>query len=123
MDVTLTLITVFHFILATLLIIFVLLQDSKGAAWGIGATGSSQVLSSTGAANFLVKTTRVIAILFAISCVIMVRKSASNSKSAVDAYVPPPAAESQLNPGTETGTETDPAAPAATDAKSPATQN
>jgi len=73
-----TFITVIHVIVALFLILFVLLQDSKGGAMGSlggGASGSSSVFGLTGASSFLVKATRWVAILFAITCILLTMKT------------------------------------------------
>jgi preprotein translocase subunit SecG len=66
-----TLLAIVHIFVALLLIAFVLIQDSKGGAGGaFGGGGSSQTLfGATGAANFLVKVTRILAIVFMVSCI------------------------------------------------------
>lgn len=86
----LLLVTIVHFLIAVLLIVLVLVQDSKGGgAFGMGGTGSNQVLSATGAANFLVKLTRYLAIMFAVSCITLTYLTThKNSGSALDGYVP-----------------------------------
>ena len=70
----LTLITVFHLILALFLIVFVLLQDPKGGgAFGMGGGGGSaqSVFGASGAGNFLVSATKSIAILFTVTCIVL----------------------------------------------------
>lgn len=101
-------VTVIHLFVAVLLIGFVLLQDSKGGGvFGMGG-GSNQIMSSTGAANFMVKTTRWLAIVFAATCIsLTILTSKSSNKSVVDDYAPAA--------GTTTPAETLPT-PAATDA-------
>lgn len=91
----LTLVTVVHLILALSLITLVLLQDSKGGgAFGMGSSGGSQSLfGSTGAANFLVKSTRWIAALFAGTCIFLSYLTVQKTESVIDGFVPPPAAE------------------------------
>lgn len=75
-----TFLTIIHMFVAVFLILFVLLQDSKGGAMGSlggGASGSNSVFGSTGASSFLVKATRVVAILFAATCIILTVKTVS----------------------------------------------
>ena len=64
-----TIINAIHVIAALSLILTVLLQAGKGAAMGSGlGAGSSQTMfGSSGAGNFLTKTTTAIAILFMIT--------------------------------------------------------
>lgn len=83
-------VTVIHFIVAVLLIVMVLIQDSKGGGvFGMsGAGGSNQVFSATGAANFLVKLTRALAVIFAGTCITLTYLTSTKSTSVVDDYVP-----------------------------------
>lgn len=113
----LTLITVVHLILAVVLIALVLMQDSKGGgAFGMGATGGSQsIFGSTGAANFLVKGTRWVAILFAGTCIFLSYLTVQKDESVVEGFVPPavestPAANEGAQPTAEETTETAPPA-------------
>lgn len=87
----LTLLTTIHLFVAIFLIIFVLLQDSKGGAMGImggGGGGSDTVFGTGGASSFLVKATRTVAILFAISCLTLTYLSTSSNSSVTDDFVP-----------------------------------
>lgn len=94
-------ITVLHLIVALFLIVFVLLQDSKGGAMGmLGGGGSNTLLGSTGASSFLVKATRWLAIIFAVSCVFLTYKTSQKSKSILDSYTPAAAAPQQTAPAT-----------------------
>jgi len=83
-------VTVIHFFVALLLIVFVLLQDSKGGGvFGMNSGGGgSQVFSATGAANFLVKTTRVLAVMFAITCITLTYLTTKKQDSVVDGFIP-----------------------------------
>ena len=61
---------------------------------GGGGGGSNTVFGTGGAANFLVKATRWIAILFAISCLALTYLSTSSNSSVTDDFIPeaaPPA--------------------------------
>lgn len=59
-----------HLIVATLLVVFVLLQDSKGGAMGVfGGASSKSVFGSTGGVTFLAKLTAGLAITFAVTCI------------------------------------------------------
>ena len=60
---------VFYFLVALSLIILVLLQDPKGDGAIFGGGGSQSLFGATGATSFIVKATRVVAVLFAL-CVI-----------------------------------------------------
>ena len=98
----LTLLTLIHIFIAIFLIIFVLLQDSKGGAMGIiggGGGGSDTVFGTGGASSFLVKATRTVAILFAISCLTLTYLSTGSKNSVTDDFVPAvaPAEKSMSN--------------------------
>lgn len=69
MDVLITLITVFHIVIALLLVITVLLQPGKGGDLGsmFGGGMSDSIFGSSGAVPFLTKTTRVLAVLFIVT--------------------------------------------------------
>ena len=69
MDIVITLITVFHIVIALLLVITVLLQPGKGGDLGsmFGGGMSDSIFGSSGAVPFLTKTTRVLAVLFIIT--------------------------------------------------------
>ncbi len=81
----LTIIAVFHIFIAIALILFVLLQDPKGDASGLmgGGGGGQSVFGATGAANFLVKATRTLAICFVLTCVYLAWHSTSSSNKSV----------------------------------------
>ena len=75
------LILIFNIILAVLLVIVILLQKSEGGALGIGVSQES-FISSRSAANFLTKTTAILATLFiitSISLTIISNKGTSSS--------------------------------------------
>ena len=74
-------ILVLNVILAVLLVIVILLQKSEGGALGIGVSQES-FISSRSAANFLTKTTAILATLFiitSISLTIISNKGTSSS--------------------------------------------
>lgn len=109
-------VTLVHFVVAALLITFVLIQDSKGGGvFGMGSGGgSNQVFSATGAANFLVKATRALAIMFATTCIALTYLTSKKADSVVDDYLPAataPAAAGAAPSATEAAQA--PAAPAA----------
>jgi preprotein translocase subunit SecG len=66
-----TLLAVIHIVVAFLLVTIVLLQDSKGGGMGgaFGGGGSQTLFGATGAANFLVKLTRGLAVIFMCTCI------------------------------------------------------
>jgi len=75
---------VFYFLVAACLILLVLLQDPKGNGAIFGGGGSQSLFGATGATSFIVKATRLVAILFAV-CVIGINYMlmSESSKSAV----------------------------------------
>jgi len=101
----LTLILVVHILAAVGIVVFVLLQHGKGAdmgaAFGSGSAGS--LFGSAGAANFLSRTTGILAaIFFATSLGLTYFHAAPTSTGGVTQQLDVPAAK----------TETTPAAPA-----------
>jgi preprotein translocase subunit SecG len=100
----LTLVTIIHLMLAIGLIVFVLLQDSKGGgAFGIGAsTGTQGIFGASGAGNFLVTGTKWLAILFASTCLTLSYLTVAKDESLTEGYQAPAVEQT-----------TQPAAPAA----------
>ncbi|MCB0362407.1 MAG: preprotein translocase subunit SecG [Bdellovibrionales bacterium] len=100
----LTFITIVHLFVAVILVIFVLLQDSKGGAAGVfgGGSGANSVFGSAGGADFLTKMTRYTAITFALTCIGLAYLTSKPQKSLMDNYVPP-ASESLTPPSTDAG--------------------
>jgi len=97
-----------------------LIQDAKGdGVFGMGGGGSNQVLSSTGAASFLVKTTRTLAVVFAFTSITLTYLTSKHGGSVTDTYVPPPAASAPaagVPPGADKTTAAAGAVPAASNA-------
>ncbi len=86
-----TLIAIVHIIAAFILVVIVLLQDSKGG--GLGASfggGSNQsIFGASGASSFLVKVTRWVAVGFMLTSVTLTILSAhKNSHSVLDGIIP-----------------------------------
>lgn len=81
-----TLIAIVHMTVAILLVILVLIQDSKsGAVSGtFGGGGSNSLLGATGATTLANKATRIAAIIFAMTCIILTRMSTADRGSALD---------------------------------------
>ena len=109
-----TLLAVIHIIACLGLITLVLLQDSKGGGVFTSQATSNSVLGAGGATSLAQTMTKVIATLFAVTCVGLSILSARSEKSVIDT-MPVPAATQQM-PAT-----TDTAAAAAT-TTAPATQ-
>lgn len=112
--------SIIHIITALLLIVLVLIQDSKGGgALGIGgSSGSNSLLGATGAQTLAAKLTRIAAIVFALTSISLSVISGKTSKSVLDGAVlpTPPAATATTTAPTEGAaaaagtTETAPAA-------------
>src|ERR1035438_5458564 len=68
-----TLVAFFHVVVAVILVTVVLLQDSKGGGMGgaFGGGSSQTIFGASGAANFLVKVTRVLAVTFMGTCMFL----------------------------------------------------
>lgn len=116
------LIATVHIIVTVVLILLVLVQDSKGGA-GMFAGGSSQsILGATGGATLLAKLSRGTAILFAITCIMLTIYTSRHGASVVDdaaipAAVTVPAATTETPVTTEAAPAKDAPAAAAPDPK------
>ncbi|KYG61510.1 preprotein translocase subunit SecG [Bdellovibrio bacteriovorus] len=119
---------ILHILAALILIVLVLIQDSKSdGALGIGgASGSNSLLGATGAQTLAGKMTVWAAIIFACTCLTLAVLTSSHTKSVVDGLPLPAAPVTQENPAAEASgvtqgqsatapaaTETTPAATAA----------
>lgn len=89
-----TLIAVVHIIIAVLLVLVVLVQDSKGGGLsGMASGGNQSIFGATGGATLLVKITRYLAIGFMVTCVALTVLSVKHSgKSVIDGMAPSAAA-------------------------------
>ncbi len=101
-----TFIGIIHIIVALVLIILVLIQDSKsdGALGMGGSSGSNSLLGATGAQSLAGKLTVWMAIAFAISCLTLSILTASKTKSVVDSMplpVAPVSTPAQAAPATK----------------------
>ncbi|MCB0421633.1 MAG: preprotein translocase subunit SecG [Bdellovibrionales bacterium] len=113
----LTFLAAVHVFVAILLIIFVLLQDSKGGAMGmLGGGGSNTVFGASGTVNVLVKITRWIAIIFALTCIGLTVLIAGEKEASVMSDVPvaAPVESLKLDPKAPEATSEEAAAPATT---------
>ncbi|KHD87449.1 MAG: preprotein translocase subunit SecG [Bdellovibrio sp. ArHS] len=97
-----TFIGILHIIVALVLIVLVLIQDSKsdGALGMGGASGSNSLLGATGAQSLAGKMTVWAAILFAVSCLTLSILTSSKTKSVVDS-LPLPSAPATAPAATE----------------------
>lgn len=87
------LVLVIHIILAVLIIVFVLLQQGKGAEAGasFGGGGAATVFGASGSGNFMTRLTAIFATLFFITSLTLTVMVKPNNKYAL----PPSASSSQ----------------------------
>jgi preprotein translocase subunit SecG len=87
-------VSVIHIILAVIVIILVLIQDSKGGALGAfsGGTSSNSILGPTGTTSFLSNLTKWIVVGFAITSLILTNLTSNKGGSALDKMAQPAAA-------------------------------
>jgi len=99
-------IKVIHIIVCIFLIVLVLLQPGKGGGLGsvFGGGSSDSVFGSSGAAPFLTKLTRLLALIFVITSLSLGYFSVRSIKSTVISDVP--AVEQNVSSPEESGTET-----------------
>ncbi len=78
--------SVIHIVIALILIILVLVQDSKSGAVGgtFGGGNANSLLGATGATTLAAKATRWTVVLFALTCLMLTRLSSQRSESALD---------------------------------------
>ncbi|MDP1724285.1 MAG: preprotein translocase subunit SecG [Alphaproteobacteria bacterium] len=83
-----TFLLVVHIIIAIGLVFFILMQHSEGGASGFVSGQMGNVMSIRGTANFMTKTTAILATLFFLSSIglAMYSKSASKPKSIADSF-------------------------------------
>jgi preprotein translocase subunit SecG len=99
-------IKVIHIVVCIFLIVLVLLQPGKGGGLGsvFGGGSSDSVFGSSGAAPFLTKLTRLLALIFVITSLSLGYFSVRSIKSTVISDVP--AVEQNVSSPEESGTET-----------------
>lgn len=89
----LTFIAVVHVIAAILIVVLVLLQDSKGnGAFGMGGGGTQSLLGAAGAQSLAAKMTVYIGIVFAVTSLSLSYYSATRNTSVIDEVALPEAA-------------------------------
>jgi len=99
-------IKVIHILVCVFLIVLVLLQPGKGGGLGsvFGGGSSDSVFGSSGAAPFLTKLTRLLALIFVVTSLSLGYFSVRSIKSTVISDVP--AVEQNVSSPGESGTET-----------------
>ncbi len=75
-----TFLLIIHAIIALALIILVLLQKSEGGSLGFGG-GSNSMFSVRGSANFLTRTTAILATVFMVTSLVLAILFSRNSQS------------------------------------------
>lgn len=98
-----TFVAIVHILVALVLIGLVLVQDSKGdGAFGMGGGGggSNSLLGATGAQSLAAKMTRIVAVVFAITCIALTLMTAERSRSVIDTGVIPASSPAKDIPGT-----------------------
>ena len=129
---------VLHVVLSLGIITLVLLQKgagaSAGAAFGGGGGGAGSVFGATGSANFLSKTTAILAVCFFVNSLVLAYLAANRevqSESVIDALfeqpatelsVPAPTGDTMDVPVADIPTAADVEVPAATDVPPPASE-
>ena len=88
----LTFVAILHIIVSIVLIVLVLVQDSKsgGGVGGAFGGGANSLLGPTGASSLAAKLTRGTAIIFALTCVALTYLSTQKSSSVIDLQSPAP---------------------------------
>ncbi|MFZ3229770.1 MAG: preprotein translocase subunit SecG [Pseudobdellovibrio sp.] len=115
-----TFLAVVHIIACLGLITLVLLQDSKGGGAFTSQASSTSVLGAGGAATLAQTTTKVIACIFAMTCIGLSILSARSQKSVIDTLPATAAQQAPAATTTPAATATT-ATPAATTAQPAAT--
>ncbi len=113
-------VAVLHIAVALVLILLVLVQDSKSGSLGgaFGGGGSNSILGATGGASLAEKATRIAAIVFAVTCISLTMMSSRTSKSVIDGMISEPAAAPAASNAAATAGVTTTVAPAATSSTS-----
>ena len=115
-----TFLAVIHIIACLGLVGLVLMQDSKGGGVFTSQASSNSVLGATGATTLAQTLTKIVAVIFALTCITLSIMSARSEKSVIDSGVLPAGQAAPMTPpvgATESLTvqpsATNPAAPAA----------
>lgn len=95
-----TFVAVLHIIACLALIGLVLIQDSKGGGMFSSQGSSSSVLGAGGATTLAQTMTKVMAGVFALTCIVLSIMSASSSRSVIDSTSVIPATTAPAQPST-----------------------
>ncbi len=93
-----TFLAVVHIVACLGLIGLVLIQDSKGGGVFTSQSSSNSVLGAGGATTLAQNSTKIIATLFAATCIGLSIMSARSEKSVVDGILPATAAPATTSP-------------------------
>ena len=109
-----TLVIVLHILAAVGIVVLVLLQHGKGAdmgaAFGSGSAGS--LFGSAGAANFLSRTTAILAAVFFATSLMLTYLASPSKGGGVTEGLAHPASKADVKPATPAPSAPAPAAPA-----------
>ena len=83
-----TFVAIIHILACLGLIGLVLIQDSKGGGVFTSQSSSNSVLGAGGATTLAQTMTKVVAGIFAVTCIVLSIMSASSSKSVIDSVTP-----------------------------------
>ena len=112
-----TLLAVVHIIACLGLVGLVLLQDSKGGGIFTSQSSSNSVLGATGATTLAQTMTKVMAGIFAITCIALSIVSARSEKSVIDTMTPAAAQTTPAAPATNNAATAQPATTPAPEAQ------
>ncbi len=76
-----TLVLIFHIVIAVALIGVVLLQRSEGGALGIGGNPGGGIMSGRGAASALTRTTAILATAFIVTSIVLALLASEGNKN------------------------------------------
>lgn len=107
-----------HILVAFVLIVMVLVQDSKSGSMGgaFGGGGSNSVLGATGATTLAQQLTRWTAVIFAVTSITLTVFSTRSHQSVLDAVAPVSATAPAKTEAPAAAAPAEAAAPAKTDA-------
>lgn len=112
-----TFLAIVHVIACIALIALVMIQDSKGGGVFTSQASSGSVLGATGATSLAQTMTKVLALIFAATCIGLSILAAHSQKSVVDSVVPSATTAAPAAAETTPVNATQPAAPAANETK------
>ncbi len=118
-----TFLAVIHIIACFGLVGLVLIQDSKGGGVFTSQAGSNSVLGATGATTLAQTMTKIVAVIFALTCITLSIMAARSGKSVIDSGISPtvtPAGQAAPMTAPVGGAAPQDTAPSATNPSAPA---